>query len=667
MEREVFTNVEIAELMNRWFVNIKVDREERPDLDEIYMTATQVMTQHGGWPNSVFMTSDLKPFFAGTYFPPEDSFGRPGFPRVLTSINDAWTNRRPEVLKQADQITELIRRLQSGSTHETGNLDAAIVDQAIKSLRDRFDNLHAGFGASPKFPPDTSLDLLLAYYQTNQDSSLLNIVTATLTAMSAGGIHDHLGGGFHRYATDREWLIPHFEKMLYNQALLVLVYAKAFALTNDPEFADTAQDVLGYVTREMTGDHGGFYTALDAETDAIEGLYYLWHESDVRNLLGQDDETFFEHYALEPMPDEELGGVIHRLTPGTTETNPLLEKLLVNRSKRKRPRLDDKVIAGWNGLMIAAFAEAYATLVNPDYLESAVNAWRHLRSRQSTDDGRLYRTFREGVAKGEAYQEDYAFVVRGLLALHKATEDPEYLAEAIRLHTLADSLFWDQTDGVYFFTSGQEQLIVRQKDTRDSAIPSGNGEAVHNLLTLTELTGDPAYRYRAAVILNRLAAQMKANPTSHNRMILATFRYLQGERIESDVLTSKNVVSVSSEMVMVEEGSYRLEVNAIVRPGWHVNANPASDPNLIPTTLHTRKHGLSVGTVSYPDVKQFETGFSEETIDVYDGTIQIVAELEIEEGFKLEDALHLTVQACDETRCLLPSEIVLRPEELNRE
>ncbi len=664
MEREVFTNIEIAELMNKWFVNIKVDREERPDLDQIYMTATQIMTRHGGWPNSVFLTPDLKPFFAGTYFPPEDGLGRPGFPRILTSIHEAWSTRRSEVEKQAGRITEMIRRVREGRIAMAVTLDSTIIAGAIKSLRDRYDPDQGGFSGAPKFPPDTVLDLLLAVHASEPDPDILEMITTTLDKMASGGLHDHLGGGFHRYATDHKWRIPHFEKMLYNQALLSPIYLKAFEVTGNPSFAATARDVLAYVSNEMTGSHGGFYTALDAETDAVEGLYSLWPESDLRKRLGSRANLFFEHFGLEPMPEEELGGVIYRIKtdPPSPELKDALADLLSLRATRKRPRLDDKIIAGWNGLMISAFAEAYRVLHEPDYLTRAVAAWNHLRDRQSTDDGRLYRTYRDGVAKGEAYQEDYAFVTRGLLSLHRATGDSTYLQEAVRLQSLGDRLFWDPIGSAYFFTSGSDDLIVRPKDTSDSAIPSGNAEAVHNLLTLAELTGETAYGERAGAILESAGSQMRANSAGHNRMILGLLRYLQTRPSDAVTQESRSVVTVASVITNGDaSNTYILSVDAVIRPGWHINANPASDETLIPTELESQSESITLVEVSYPVARDLVTEFASKSIAVYEGTARITATIIIPEEGSIENAFVLRIQACDETRCLLPSEISLDP------
>jgi hypothetical protein len=309
--------------------------------------------------------------------------------------------------------------------------------------------------------------------------------------------------------------------------------------------------------------------------------------------------------------------------------------------------------------MIAAFAESYIILGHESYLTTAQRAWEHIRTRQSTDKGLLFRTFREGVAKGEAYQEDYAFVIRGLLTLHVATQDSQYLAEAVRLHTLADSLFWDDRGKAYFFTSGQEQLLVRQKDTRDSAIPSGNAEAVHNLLTLTELTEDDTYRDRAGLILRGLTEEMKTSPTSHNRMILGALRYLQS-RPSPLLYESQSVVKISSEGLKVEDGLYRLTVEVSVDPGWHVNANVLSDPTLIPTELQTTDDNVTIRNVTYPPPNPFRPGFTDDTIDVFDGTTMIIAEIDAAED-RMKDSIVLTVQACNLTKCLLPSKFKLDP------
>ena len=364
MERKVFENVEIAGRMNEVFVNIKVDREERPDLDAIYMTATQLLSGHGGWPNSVFLTPDLKPFFAGTYFPPTDQHGRPGFGRVVEAIHTLWTERADEVMAQADEVATRIRRiheLQSAST----DLNDRLLRSSVEDLRGRFVETYAGFGGAPKFPPDASLDLLLYVYDRNGDPQVLRMVTRTLDAMQQGGFYDHIGGGFHRYATDARWRVPHFEKMLYNQALLVRAYLRGFVLTGKPAYRKAVTETLQFIRREMTGRSGGFHTSLDAETDGVEGAHYAWTMDEIASVV--DPEGFSKIYDLEPT-DELAGGIVYRKS--NTEDDSIVAKLLAVREQRERPRLDDKIITGWNGLMITALAEAYEVLNEDGYLEA---------------------------------------------------------------------------------------------------------------------------------------------------------------------------------------------------------------------------------------------------------------------------------------------------------
>jgi uncharacterized protein len=655
MEREVFSNAEIAALMNAGFINIKVDREERPDIDAIYMMATQLISRHGGWPNSVFLTPDLEPFFAGTYFPPEDRFGRPGFPRVLKSITEAWTSRREEVNQQASQIAARIRRIQEG-VPASGAIDSTIVEHAVRSLFDRYDPTMGGFSSAPKFPPDTALGLLLYMYRSDGDRDLLDMVTTTLDRMSAGGIHDHLGGGFHRYATDAAWLVPHFEKMLYNQALLASVYLQAYEVTSNDLYAETARGIMTFVFAGLTGEHGGFYTALDAETDAIEGLFYLWHEADIREILGDRSDVFLEQYHLAPMPEDSLGGVLHHVGIASSgETSPERATLLRQRTTRKRPRLDDKTIAGWNGLMISACAEAYRVLGTQTYLDRAVSAWTHIRTNQSSPEGHLYRIYRAGKTSGEAYQSDYAFVIRGLLDLYRATGEAEYLEEARRLQSHQDDLFWDPIGNAYFFEMGSEQLISRQKSIHDSAIPSGNAEAAHNLIRLAQLTGDRHYQDRAGAILSTYAGGMRSSPASHQRMILAAARYLEQET--HSTLQSEDVVSIVSSAKTKPSGDLAISITVDIQSGWHINAHTVSDSSLIRTELVPHTDEISIKASNYPESQPFVAPFSDEPLEVYEGTLSISAVIAFSE--KPDNQLSLRVQACDATRCLLPSDIPL--------
>ena len=438
MERQVFSDPQIAKLMNQWFINIKVDREERPDLDAIYMTATQLITGVGGWPNSVFLTRDLKPFYAGTYFPPEDKFGRPGFPKVLRALHKSWEEQRVQLEQQADQLTAAIRRAQETqrAVADSGALSQELVDQAIQQLKGRFDDTYGGFSGAPKFPPDMDLELLMAEYERTGEEELLGMVTQTLEQMARGGIHDHLGGGLHRYSTDNRWQVPHFEKMLYNQAQTARVYFQAFQLTGKEEFRQTAEDIFRFTERVMTAPEGGFYSALDSETDGIEGLYYLWTEEEIRHVLAEQAELFLKVYSLAPMPKEEKGVLYmpRALEESAGELGmsasalkekliPLKAALLRVRQQRPRPLLDTKILSAWNGLMIDAYAYGYQVLGKKEYLETARRAAAFVLGQLRDGEGNLQRSFRDGTVKYDAYQEDYAFLARSAGALPRHRED----------------------------------------------------------------------------------------------------------------------------------------------------------------------------------------------------------------------------------------------------
>lgn len=662
MEREVFSDTAIARQMNEGFINIKVDREERPDLDAIYMTATQIITQGGGWPNSVFLTPDLKPFFAGTYFPPEDRFGRPGFPRLLTSIAEAWTTRRSEIEAQADRITATIKRVQEGGT-TPGEIDEKVVEDAIQALRDGYDPAHGGFTPAPKFPPDNALHLILHRLDTTKDPDLLEMVRTTLDAMANGGIYDHLEGGFHRYATDTQWRIPHFEKMLYNQALIAGAYLRAFETTSETIYADAVRGTLSFVASRLTGPHGGFYTALDAETNAVEGLTYLWRETDLRESLGVQADRFFEWYALEPMPEETLGGALYSLRGSVPppEIQTMLSRLLEERSKRQQPRLDDKTIAGWNGLMVAAYADAYRIFGEESYLAAATSAWEHLLGRQTRPDGRLFRIYRRGSATGNAYQDDYAFVIRGLLALNRATDDNHFLEHAIRLQSMQDLLFWDHVGGAYFY-SETDELLARQKSTHDSAIPSGNAEAVHNLLTLGQVTGNHAYTERAGTVLRTYANGMRKNPAGYQRMIHGLARYLESKPSTIPITHSGQVVTVSGTTRRhSDDAPDSLTVRVEIADGWHINAFDIADSALVRTELIAVAAPAKILTTVYPRAERLVAAFSTDTVSVYSGRISIAATVRAPDSLSSQFAIRL--QACDSTRCLLPTTIPVTLEE----
>ena len=541
MEREVFSNPEIAEQMNKNFINIKIDREERPDLDEIYMTATQIMIRRGGWPNSVFLTPDLKPFYAGTYFPPTDKPNRPGFPTVLDAVHEAWVTREAEVINTANEITNIIERvISTGFTSLTAkSLDRSLISTGVTHLKTTYNQAYGGFGTAPKFPSPANLEFLLREYErqsklqtANTDAeSLLKMVTRTLDMMAYGGIYDQIGGGFHRYSVDAKWLVPHFEKMLYDNAQLAKVYLQAYKITEKPQYRRIAEELFSFIAREMTAPDGGFYSALDAETDAEEGKYYVWTEDEIKKVLSKTDvKQFASIYGVDKGPNFDGKNVLY--VPNGAESEASLktvksarETLLAARFERERPLLDTKIIVSWNGMMIDALAYGYEVLGDEKYLTAASKAAQFILDKIRKPDGELWHTYTAGVAKYDGYLDDYAFLVQGLLGLSNATGEERWLRSATTLTDKMIELFWDDKHGGFFFTKADaKQLIVRTKKPHDSAIPSGNAVAVNNLLML-----DPSYRNYAEKTLRSFAKAMEDTPSSFMHMLFALNGYLSIE------------------------------------------------------------------------------------------------------------------------------------------
>ncbi|HEX5646799.1 MAG TPA: aldo/keto reductase [Nitrospira sp.] len=501
MERESFEQEAIAEIMNREFVCIKVDREERPDLDEIYMQATVAMNHgQGGWPMTVFLTPDQEPFFAGTYFPPEDRWGRPGFGSLLKKISDVWKNNRAGIQAQAQDMTKQLKG--AGRIASPMSVSDTALDEAVVQFKDDFDKTHGGFGTAPKFPPAAGLSLLLRCYRRSGDAQTLTMVTKTLDMMAAGGIYDHIGGGFARYSTDARWLVPHFEKMLYDNALLARVYVEAYQVTKKPLYRHVAGEVLEYVIREMTGAEGGFYSATDADSEGVEGKFFVWTPADVRAALKNDEEArrFCELYDITETGNWEHTNIPNRLQPIEDvarrldlTADELLEsaaraKPILYRARQERipPGLDDKVITSWNGMMLSAMAEAARVFGEDRYLSQAQRTADFLLTVHTRPDGRLLRTSRAGRAHLNAYLEDYAYLAEGLLDVYEAGSDERYLRAAEQLAGFLMTDFLDREQGGFFTTAERhESLILRAREGTDGAVPSANAVAASALARLS--------------------------------------------------------------------------------------------------------------------------------------------------------------------------------------
>jgi hypothetical protein len=542
MEHESFENEAIAAVLNEHFVSIKVDREERPDLDQIYMNAVQMLTGRGGWPMSVFLTPELKPFYGGTYWPPTGRQGMPGFDQILAAVVDAWQNRRDQAITAADQLTAEIQKAGAIGSGAEGALSHEMISTAMNQLTRAFDSTYGGFGQSPKFPHPMDLQLLLAVYSRNEQPALVDMVRTTLDRMAAGGIYDHLGGGFARYSVDAHWLVPHFEKMLYDNALLARAYTDAYLVTGDVNYARVVRETLDYVLRDMTDPAGGFYSTEDADSEGEEGLFYTWTPDEIDAVLGDErgatfgrvfdvtDVGNFEGRNILNLPKTiEQSAKLLKRSPEelAQELNESKRKLFAAREQRVHPAKDDKVIVAWNGLMIDAMARAGTALGEPRYVEAASSAADFILSQMRRDDGRLLHTWRSGQAKLDAYLDDYAALANSLVTLYEATGDERRIDQAAALADVMLDQFADPAGGGFFYTaSDHEKLLTRTKELTDSSVPSGNALAATALLRLGKLTGNRKYLDAASGTLSAAAPILERAPMAAAQMLLALDRQL---------------------------------------------------------------------------------------------------------------------------------------------
>jgi uncharacterized protein YyaL (SSP411 family) len=534
MERESFENEETARLLNEHFVCIKVDREERPDIDAIYMDAVQMMTGQGGWPMSMFLLPDLRPFYGGTYFPPGDKYGRPGFRSLLMNLAGVYKTRRAELEENAGKIAGALTQSSETAPAE-GELGRDLISRAAEELKGRFDPEWGGFGGAPKFPPSVSLMVLLREWRRSGDAELLHMAEFTLQRMALGGMYDHLGGGFHRYSVDAQWLVPHFEKMLYDNALLPRIYLEAHQATGNAFYKSVAVDTLDYVLREMTSPEGGFYSAQDADSEGEEGKFFVWTPGEVEAIIGEDAGLFCRFYGATEAGNFEGKNILHiPVGPtrfceqegiGEEEIYEILErsrrKLFAERGKRVKPGLDDKILTSWNGLMIGTMAQAARATGKEAYLEAARRAAAFALEKMRGPRG-LLRTHRAGESRLNAYLDDYAFLTAGLVDLYEASFEVRWLEEAASLAREMIDRYWDETEGGFFFTSNDhETLIVRKKISQDSAIPSGNSVAAAALLRLGKLTGDTGFGEKGAAVLRAFGKYLAGAPAAFQMMLVA--------------------------------------------------------------------------------------------------------------------------------------------------
>jgi uncharacterized protein len=542
MERESFESEEIAEFLNLNYISIKVDREERPDVDAVFMTALQAMSGSGGWPMSLFLTPELKPFFAGTYFPPIPAHGRPSFSQLIERIHELWWSDREALVASSVEITNALTQTHGGREAVEGpEISREMLDNVFHHFQQSFDPLEGGFGGAPKFPRPVQFDFLFNYYKAFGNDKARDMALFTLRKMALGGMHDHLGGGFHRYSVDRYWRISHFEKMLYDQAQLVNTYLDAWQITHDPFDAGIVRSTIEYVLRDLTDLNGGFYSAEDADSEGEEGKFYVWTLEEFESILGENAAVSAFRFGVTAKGNFEHGKNVLHLSNTLDETAQFFNKsrleienilgsnankLIVDRAKRIRPLRDDKILTSWNGLMIGAIARAGDILDEPRYTKAAIAAgnfiWKNLRP-----DGNLLHRWRDGEARFDAYLDDYAFLIKGYFDLYETTFDANWIERALELQNEQDSILYDSTDSGYFNAREAPDLILRSKNEYDGAEPSGNSIAVTNLFRLANFTDNDRFRARAEEILRSFSSKMQHYPYAMPEMMTAAFWLLQ--------------------------------------------------------------------------------------------------------------------------------------------
>lgn len=567
MAHESFEDVEVAKQLNDFFVSIKVDREERPDIDHIYMNVCQVLTGSGGWPLSIFMTPDKKPFYAGTYFPKEDRMGMAGFLSLLESVKNAWSENREYLTKSGNEVTKAIEdsRISGGEK----KLNFNFIEAAFKVFQYEFDSFYGGFGNAPKFPTPHSLGFLLRYWYKTKNDFALKMVEKTLISMYKGGIFDHIGFGFSRYSTDRKWLVPHFEKMLYDNALLAIAFLETYQITKKEEYEKAAQQLFTYILRDMTSKEGGFYSAEDADSEGEEGKFYLWTYEEVLNILGKENgEKYCNYFNI-----TERGNFEGKNIPNVIDTNTenedfdfvnwCREKLFEYRNSRIHPSKDDKILTSWNGLMIAAMAIGGRVLQKSEYIEAAEKSVNFILNKLVREDGRLFARYRDEESAIPAYVDDYVFLIWGLIELYETTYKPEHLKKALELNQELLKYFWDDKDGgLFLYGSDSEQLITRPKEIYDGAIPSGNSVAAVNFIRLARLTGDYQLEEKAEILITAFSSHIKEYPKGYSFALIALM-FLQ-EKSKEIVIVSERDDEGTKEMISVIHRDFNPFITSIL-------------------------------------------------------------------------------------------------------
>lgn len=700
MERESFENEDIAALMNEHFICVKVDREERPDVDDIYMTAVQLMTGRGGWPMSVFLLPDtLEPFYGGTYFPPQDNpqMGTPGFPTLLTTMDQYWKTQEPSLREQGGKLAQSIREQMNGSK-DAQPIGKEQVDAALAQMLANYDREDAGFSkGAPKFPMPVNLEFLQEAGWSSRP--VRDAFKHTLDRMAMGGMYDQIGGGFHRYSVDGQWLVPHFEKMLYDNAMLASVYAQAAEDTGDPYYAEIATEILDYVLREMTAGSGSFYSAQDAESNAREGDSYLWTPDEIRAALteaGMEEDVEFtlELYGLnegtnfrDPHHPADAPRNVLRLAErpekiavrfdltgrdAQERIERINETLLLVRDKRDQPGTDDKILAGWNGLMIGGMADGGRLLEDSRYTEAARRAAADVMKTMWSKSGGLLRTKRDGTARIPAFLEDYAYMIRGLLRLEKATGDPIYLDQAVQLAAQARDRFWDAERGGWYDTlDGQSDLFVRGRSFYDGAVPSANGVMINEMISLHERTGRDSYLDDASMAMAVVSPDMVRAPRSAIHSVKGLHRMLKnhpgrvamGGGAASAVKMKKSAsnhrvsMGISDRQVRLGPGeSTTVTLTLQIDSGWHINSPIQTDQFVVPLSIATLSNGFQI-SAAFPPGEPF-TG-PDGPVNVYSHTVEIPVTVTRVGDLGRSGQASITWQACNSQNCLMPVTVPL--------
>ena len=667
MERESFENLEIARVLNKHFISIKVDREQHPDIDETYMLAVMLIANHGGWPMSSFLTPEGKPFYGGTYFKPDV------FNQMLTKIAVLWEQDRADLEQQADRVAQAVARA-GQSRLESSKIDDQVIQKAAQEILTGHDELQGGFSQAPKFPQESVLFLLLQVAERNSDKQALQAVKNTLDAMARGGIHDQVAGGFHRYSTDNEWLVPHFEKMLYNQAHLARVYILAWRLTGELRFKRVAEQTINYVLRDMTSPKGGFYSATDADSEGAEGRFFLWTKDEVKAALSKDDANLaIKIFGMDDRGNYEGSNILHMpisISEFAINSNVsdeelyrhlerIREALYLAREKRSHPLRDEKVITAWNGMMISTLALAADLLGNPAYLEAAKRAAQFIWDNNWRQEGELWRVHLDGRSSVVGSQEDYAYLAEGLIHLFDATGDRIWLERAKMVSDVMLKEFWDEDGGGFYLGPADRQMSAmgRLKESDgDAAMPSGNSVALRAFQMLSRRTDNLEYPKLAEATLAAFSGMIKIHPSGFGYMLTAVQDLTQGE-LSARGFAAQGGIRIEAELLAGLKLSLRMEIPK----GWHINSDRPLQKSLIATKLDLKNNarGWELKDVSYPKADTKKLGFQSKPLSLYQGVVEIQADFKrIDDGVRMLP-LQLSLQACNDKVCLPPEKVYL--------